>query len=122
MKDRSDDPSHHERTLLPWSYISLPNYNNAEPIQSQFTMMFLQFSSDEDIIVLVLEAANGDQVWFCVCMCVCVCVCVCLICEMFCFCFWGEGFLLFFLLKKAFHEVSTLLLHFCYTSCGVVAE
>ena len=26
MKDRSDDPSHHERTLLPWSYISLRNY------------------------------------------------------------------------------------------------
>ena len=24
MKDRSEDPSHHERTLLPWSYISLP--------------------------------------------------------------------------------------------------
>ena len=24
MKDRSDDPSHHERTVLPWSYISLP--------------------------------------------------------------------------------------------------
>ena len=24
MKDRSDDPSHHERTLLPVSYISLP--------------------------------------------------------------------------------------------------
>ena len=23
MKDRSDDPSHHELTLLPWSYISL---------------------------------------------------------------------------------------------------
>ena len=23
MKDRSDDPSHHERTLLPRSYISL---------------------------------------------------------------------------------------------------
>ena len=23
MKDRSDDPSHHERMLLPWSYISL---------------------------------------------------------------------------------------------------
>ena len=28
MKDRSDDPSHHERTLLPRSYISLPNNNN----------------------------------------------------------------------------------------------
>ena len=25
MKDRSDDPSHHERTLLPQSYISLQN-------------------------------------------------------------------------------------------------
>ena len=25
MKDRSDDPSHHERTLLPRSYISLLN-------------------------------------------------------------------------------------------------
>ena len=24
MKDQSDDPSHHNRTLLPWSYISLP--------------------------------------------------------------------------------------------------
>ena len=24
MKDQSDDPSHHERTLLPLSYISLP--------------------------------------------------------------------------------------------------
>ena len=24
MKDRSDDPSHHERTLLPRSYVSLP--------------------------------------------------------------------------------------------------
>ena len=29
MKDRSDDPLHHERTLLPWSYISLrSNINN----------------------------------------------------------------------------------------------
>ena len=24
IKDRSDDPSHHEHTLLPQSYISLP--------------------------------------------------------------------------------------------------
>ena len=28
MKDRSDDPSLHERTLLPWSYISLPLQND----------------------------------------------------------------------------------------------
>ena len=27
MKDRSDDPSHHDRTLLPRSYISLPQDN-----------------------------------------------------------------------------------------------
>ena len=30
MKDRSDNPSHHERTLLPRSYISLPTIN--EPL------------------------------------------------------------------------------------------
>ena len=30
MKDRSDDPSHHERTLLPRSYISLPGRNERE--------------------------------------------------------------------------------------------
>ena len=28
MKDRSDDPSHHERTLLPHSYVSLPVDSN----------------------------------------------------------------------------------------------
>ena len=28
MKDRSDNPSHHERTLLPQSYISLLQHNN----------------------------------------------------------------------------------------------
>ena len=28
MKDRSDDPSHHEQTLLPQSYISLPRYTS----------------------------------------------------------------------------------------------
>ena len=26
MKDRSDDSSHHERTLLAWSYISFPRH------------------------------------------------------------------------------------------------
>ena len=29
MKDRSDDPPHHERTLLPWSYISLLGTRNS---------------------------------------------------------------------------------------------
>ena len=31
MKDRSDDPSHHERTLLPRSYISLSNSESNAP-------------------------------------------------------------------------------------------
>ena len=30
MKDRSDDPSHHDRTLLPRRYISLRSGSNAE--------------------------------------------------------------------------------------------
>ena len=30
LKDRSDDPSHHERTLLPRSYISLPVRSKVE--------------------------------------------------------------------------------------------
>ena len=30
MKDQSDDPSRHERTLLPRSYISLLNLNDAK--------------------------------------------------------------------------------------------
>ena len=34
MKDRSDDPSHHERTLLPLSYISLPLFSD----ESRFSL------------------------------------------------------------------------------------
>ena len=34
MKDRSDDPSHHERTLLPRSYDSLPRFNKGHGIRS----------------------------------------------------------------------------------------
>ena len=32
MKDRSDNPSHHERTLLPRSYISFRNFPNVDTI------------------------------------------------------------------------------------------
>ena len=38
MKDRSDDPSHHERTLLPRSYISLHNCCNDAYILLQVTL------------------------------------------------------------------------------------
>ena len=36
MKDRSDNPSHHERTLLPRSYISLPFLNSYIGIRNTF--------------------------------------------------------------------------------------
>ena len=37
MKDRSDDPSHHERTLLPRSYISLPMVGHLLMVQCVFS-------------------------------------------------------------------------------------
>ena len=39
MKDRSDDPSHNERTLLPWSYKNwflYIEYNNKEGRKEMF--------------------------------------------------------------------------------------
>ena len=42
MKDRSDDPSHHERTLLPRSYISLPALGCHSFIHS-FFLSFIHF-------------------------------------------------------------------------------
>ena len=45
MKDRSDDPSHHERTLLPQSYISLLLKRKHNINQNQIELKF----SDENI-------------------------------------------------------------------------
>ena len=42
MKDRSDDPSHHERTLLPRSYISLPPYCRINPWQGPYASSFFR--------------------------------------------------------------------------------
>ena len=50
MKDRSDDPSHHERTLLPRSYISLifdGDVHNGE--QFSFPMNFTSCSEQMDV-------------------------------------------------------------------------
>ena len=41
MKDRSDDPSHHERTLLPRSYISLPTKPMAKTGVREREMFYL---------------------------------------------------------------------------------
>ena len=40
MKDRSDDPSHHERTLLPRSYISLQTKVDSDNSTQQFIKSF----------------------------------------------------------------------------------
>ena len=56
MKDRSDDPSHHERTLLPRSYISEKYI--LRPLMEGIVIII--------IIIIVI-----------ICVCVCVCVCVC---------------------------------------------
>ena len=37
MKDRSDDPSHHKRTLLPRSYISLLSTDKSTHLQYHYT-------------------------------------------------------------------------------------
>ena len=43
MKDRSDDPSHHERTLLPRSYISLQAYGRRKEGNVLFNDTFNTF-------------------------------------------------------------------------------
>ena len=45
IKDRSDDRSHHERTLLPWSYISLPMTKRACSNWVQNEFMFIMVYS-----------------------------------------------------------------------------
>ena len=47
MKDRSDDPSYHERTLLPRSYISLPVAREDQILKFQIRVM----SSHGDLYV-----------------------------------------------------------------------
>ena len=42
MKDRSDDPSHHERTFLPRSYISLKTSSAGEDVMATWHISVLQ--------------------------------------------------------------------------------
>ena len=44
MKDRSNDPSHHERTLLPRSYISLPHFNKLFNTEKRTVLTLSSFS------------------------------------------------------------------------------
>ena len=58
LKDRSDDPSHHERTLLPRSYISFPIKKRRDVFNflrsKRFSIYFLQdthFTLEKDILI-----------------------------------------------------------------------
>ena len=53
MKDRSDDPSHHERMLLPRSYISLPQGNKVH--------LKLQMVKVQLFLLLFLPQTEGIQ-------------------------------------------------------------
>ena len=59
MKDRSDNSSHHERTLLPWSYISL-----ATPVWFMAVRISLCLFSDKHTFIQSLceKLLNKDEV------------------------------------------------------------
>ena len=57
MKDRSDDPSHHERTLLPQSYISLlitikrpSDHVSSQLVEGHVLFMSCQQGSDRSLL------------------------------------------------------------------------
>ena len=52
MKERSDDPSHHERTLLPRSYISL-HYDVQIPLQCSVLNRLFYFHLCSESVTLV---------------------------------------------------------------------
>ena len=61
MKDRPDDPSHHDRTLLPRSYISLPLNVNDDALFFCFilffylTIIFLYISGKLQLYIFVMH-------------------------------------------------------------------
>ena len=57
MKDRSDDPSHHEQTLLPRSYISFPLMKGID----NGNCIFYQGSNSGDANVLIFIFISGIQ-------------------------------------------------------------
>ena len=57
MKGRSDDPSHHERTLFPWSYISLLRMQKVKTI-------FVHETTERMIIILARNLTNGSEPFF----------------------------------------------------------
>ena len=58
MKDRSDDPSHHERTLLPRSYISLPCAKEEEEDANR----------GEEEFHIYFRMCNAESLFYCCCL------------------------------------------------------
>ena len=54
MKDRFDDPSNHERTLLPRSYISLLRKEIQRTYRNKYQKVVLAFA-EEKILMMVEE-------------------------------------------------------------------
>ena len=60
MKDRSDDPSHHEGTLLQWSYILFPNQKE-QPVRWQPGVSYLIISVVSNHMLNMLERNNNNN-------------------------------------------------------------
>ena len=58
MKDRSDDPSHHERTLLPRSYISLLVHGDGRTDIDSLQLTVVCFSSNINIFNAYINITN----------------------------------------------------------------
>ena len=75
MKDRSDDPSHHERTPLPQSYISLPSFllipnSKRNPKTSEIFLSkgnlwlyYYTYNNEEEGHVLFNDTPNTFYLW-----------------------------------------------------------
>ena len=58
IKDRSDDPSHNERTLLPRSYISLPSKTDDQHHSKTRTVTETSLTKLSDFLVVVQQCCD----------------------------------------------------------------
>ena len=73
MKDRPDDPSHHERTLLPRSYISLLPFKEGDPPQSPNARALRNQTNVVGCVYVCVRVRF--RCWLCVCGGLCCCCC-----------------------------------------------
>ena len=55
MNDRSNDPSHHERTLLPWSYISLQDHSDSKRKSAAATTWTTIFGNSKGSFIRTIQ-------------------------------------------------------------------